>query len=105
MNWRCGSSIRAPALQAQSPEFKPQLVWWDKPVISSFRRLSQGAESWTSLDYIARHCLKKKKKDLAVFYLTPSTRNSCSLKARFKYLRVYYGLLSTLFNLSSYCGR
>jgi hypothetical protein len=48
---------------------------------------------------------KKKKKDLAVFYLTPSTRNSCSLKARFKYLRVYYGLLSTLFNLSSYCGR
>jgi hypothetical protein len=23
MDWRCGSSGRAPALQAQSPEFKP----------------------------------------------------------------------------------
>jgi hypothetical protein len=103
MNWRCGSSIRAPALQAQSPEFKPQLLWWDKPVISSLRRLNQGAESWTIHSKTLSQ--KKKKKDLAVFYLTPSTRNSCSLKARFKYLRVYYGLLSTLFNLSSYCGR
>jgi hypothetical protein len=24
MDWRCGSSSRAPALQAQSPQFKPQ---------------------------------------------------------------------------------
>jgi hypothetical protein len=24
MDWRCGSSTRAPALQVQNPEFKPQ---------------------------------------------------------------------------------
>jgi hypothetical protein len=24
MDWRCGSSHRVPALQVQSPEFKPQ---------------------------------------------------------------------------------
>jgi hypothetical protein len=24
MNWRCGSSSRAPALQVQKPKFKPQ---------------------------------------------------------------------------------
>jgi hypothetical protein len=24
MDWRCGSSSRVPALQVQSPEFKPQ---------------------------------------------------------------------------------
>jgi hypothetical protein len=24
MDWRCGSSSREPALQAQSPQFKPQ---------------------------------------------------------------------------------
>jgi hypothetical protein len=24
MNWRCGSSNRVPALQVQSPDFKPQ---------------------------------------------------------------------------------
>jgi hypothetical protein len=24
MNWRCGSSGRVPALQAQNPEFKPE---------------------------------------------------------------------------------
>jgi hypothetical protein len=26
MDWRCGSSSRAPILQAQSPEFKPSPI-------------------------------------------------------------------------------
>jgi hypothetical protein len=50
MDWRCGSSRKSPALQSQSPEFKPQShqkkkrkerkknmktswVWWVTPVI------------------------------------------------------------------------
>jgi hypothetical protein len=32
MDWRCSSSGRTPALQAQSPEFKPQSYYKEKKI-------------------------------------------------------------------------
>jgi hypothetical protein len=30
MDWQCGSNSKVPALQMQSPEFKPQFHWKKK---------------------------------------------------------------------------
>jgi hypothetical protein len=76
MDWRCGSSGRVPALQVQSPEFKPQKK---KSAIGN-HYYSQGADiRMSSLNIIKREKIYKDilaqsatKVAVGTYFLCPS---------------------------------